>query len=179
VRPIDEAASRFPKLANALEKIRGAGVATGRGAASGAIKVVMKVGEFLDFISAKLFGPPPAYAYAGNRPLSSLPRDMDITVSLQPVRSLTQPMQMTSLGDKPAGGPEPETATTGASTPLAEVQQVEVVDAETESLVDAKAMAPDEWLSSLKARLSPEELSQYEVMRGKGDSRICEIPWDP
>ena len=51
-----------------------------------------------------------------------------------------------------------------------DVPEVETIEGADSQLGDATSMAPEEWLSAFKARLNPEELGQYEAMRGKWGS---------
>jgi len=171
-RPIDAFAQRYPRMSRVLEDVRASGFRSGAA-------VKMKVSELLDLLGSGFGGPggPGAFAYAGAYgDVRALPPDTEIYVRMRPVRPLTQPMQMSTVGDKTAGEGSSENATT--TTGSTEEQQVVAIDkvevAEGDpnmkvgaDTVDGMSMSPDAWVERLKAQLTPDELAQYELMKGK------------
>ncbi|MBX3162514.1 MAG: hypothetical protein KF773_41510 [Deltaproteobacteria bacterium] len=119
-RPIDAAASKYPRLSGALERIRAAinptfegvqaiGEAHGATAAKlgtqAVVRVRMTVSEVLELIDTHLSQSPNALATANGAPIRTLPGDTLLDVSLRPSSPLTEPMQMSTVGEGKGAGP--------------------------------------------------------------------------
>lgn len=172
-RPIDSFAQQYPRMSRVLEDVRATGFRSGAA-------VKMKVGDLLDLIKTNFGGPggPGAfqYAYAGGlRDVRTLPPETEIYVSMRPLRPLTQPMQMSTIGDKTAGDATSEGTTTTGTTEEQQVvafDKVELAESGPDTPVnagtaDGMSMSPAAWLERLKAQLTAEEVTQYELMKGK------------
>jgi hypothetical protein len=167
-RPLDAYAARFPRMSRVLEDIRGAGFRSGSA-------VRMKVSELLDLMSSGFGGPggPNAFAYAGAYgDVRALPPDTEISVRMRPLRPLTQPMQMSGVGNGNSNAPK-ETAV-DADQPVVAIEKVEVVKPDPaepplveEVVVDGMSMPSDQWVARLKATMTVEEVTQFDQMRSK------------
>ena len=172
-RPIDTFAEQYPRMSKVLEDVRATGFRSGAA-------VKMKVSDLLDLIKTNFGGPggPGAlqYAYAGGvRDVRTLPPETEIYVSMRPLRPLTQPMQMSTVEDKTAEGTTSEAAATSSAAEEQQVvafDKVELAESGPDTPVnagpaDGMSMSPEAWLERLKAQLTAEEVTQYELMKGK------------
>jgi hypothetical protein len=129
-RTADLYVARYPRMTHVLDQIRGAGANAGVGTRAGAVKVRMKVQEYLDVLDDGGFGGgPPAYAIAGVGNLRALPPDLEIDVNVRVPSGLNRPMAM-SAGEGSEGSPKGAGATDSGQPdvelPKIEVESVEV-----------------------------------------------------